>query len=657
MLNKKISSSLGIGIMVILLLGILIITFFFIEEISTDSIYKRVITRATDLKDIKQFSSQEEFTKYLSQAMDLSETYYQSGFTTSRTGVISESIDISFDMDFALDAPIASSEKIAPDRYSETNVQVAGIDEPDIVKTDGINIYSSLEDIYYHRSNTNTKIVQAFPVENLSLIKEIDKNGKMLLREDILVIFTNDKILGYDVADTKNPGLKWEIKVDSRTQVTAARLYQNTIYLIISNRVNRQQPCIIEPLIINEKPFEVVCTNIYYPGRVIPADTVYTLLTVDLLTGEKDQEISFIGSNSNSILYMSLDNLYLSYFEQTQFIEFMLGFLKERCSDIISKDIIERLEKLNEYDITVQSKINEMEIILDEFFYSLSENEQMRIENEINNRMPKYYQENSRDLESTEIIKIALENLEIRALGKVPGTLLNQFALDEYDGNLRVATTIGENLWGRMGRNMPGIESANDVYVLDKDLNQIGAVKDLGLDERIYSVRFLQDKGYVVTFREIDPFYILDLSDPYNPEMKGELKIPGYSSYLHPVGEHRILGIGRENWSVKVSLFDVEDPYDPKEIDKYFLNDSWSEILNNHHAFLLDAKHGIFFLPGNQGGYIFSFENDEFKLIKAIKQNQVKRALYIDDYFYIISRDNIIVLDQNNWEIIKELSF
>ena len=120
----------------------------------------------------------------------------------------------------------------------------------------------------------------------------------------------------------------------------------------------------------------------------------------------------------------------------------------------------------------------------------------------------------------------------------------------------------------------------------------------MGLTERVYSARFIQDKGYVVTFRQTDPFYVLDLSDPASPKLAGELKIPGYSSYLHPITKDKIIGIGKEGQNVKVSLFDASDPANPQEVSKYTLSEYWSDILNTHHAFLMDEKHGVFFLPG-----------------------------------------------------------
>jgi len=200
-------------------------------------------------------------------------------------------------------------------------------------------------------------------------------------------------------------------------------------------------------------------------------------------------------------------------------------------------------------------------------------------------------------------------------------------------------------------------QSVNDVYVLDKDLKIAGQVQDLGLTERIYSVRFVEDKGYLVTFRQTDPFYVLDLSDPQKPELKGELKIPGYSSYLHPITKDKILGIGKEGSNVKISLFDVKKPESPSEVAKYNLDEYWSDILNTHHAFLLDSKHQIFFLPGSRGGYVFSYKDDKLEMVKAVSGISAKRAIYINDYLYIIGENKISVLNEINWEKVKELEF
>jgi uncharacterized secreted protein with C-terminal beta-propeller domain len=180
-------------------------------------------------------------------------------------------------------------------------------------------------------------------------------------------------------------------------------------------------------------------------------------------------------------------------------------------------------------------------------------------------------------------------------------------------------------------------------------------VTDLGKGERIYAVRFLAEKGYVVTFKQVDPFYILDLSNPDSPQLAGELKIPGYSSYLHPIGRDRVLGIGKEDNMMKVSLFDVSDDRNPRELSKYQLDEYWSELLTTHHAFLLDEKYQVFFMPGSKGGYVFSYANDQLKLAKALSQDQVQRALFLNDYLYVISENQITVLNEKDWQVVKEL--
>jgi uncharacterized secreted protein with C-terminal beta-propeller domain len=147
----------------------------------------------------------------------------------------------------------------------------------------------------------------------------------------------------------------------------------------------------------------------------------------------------------------------------------------------------------------------------------------------------------------------------------------------------------------------------------------------------------------------------LDLTSPTNPRLRGELKIPGFSSYLHPISKDEILGIGREGSQVKLSLFDVSNPADPKEGDKYTLNEYWTEIQNTHHAFLMDEVHGIFFMPGNSGGYIFSYDSGDLSLEKAVSNIRARRALFINDYLYVAGDDKIVVLNEIDWTRVNEI--
>lgn len=187
--------------------------------------------------------------------------------------------------------------------------------------------------------------------------------------------------------------------------------------------------------------------------------------------------------------------------------------------------------------------------------------------------------------------------------GQVPGRLLNQFSLSEHEDALRVVTTLD---WGASG------QSEARVTVLDTEgdtLDELGAVAGLGVGEEVKSVRFLGDLGYVVTFRTTDPLYALDLSDPRDPRLLGELKIPGFSEYLHPLGDGLLLGVGREAdpttgvaTGLKVSLFDVSDPASMVELDQVLVPGAWSPVGSDHRAFLWDARRSQAVVPVDLGG-------------------------------------------------------
>ncbi len=676
--KKQIDKKIGI----IIVLAIFLIALFFItfnnKNLEDKFLFTNTKNIFSKIEKIKKFSSEQEFKTYLASAAETG-NYYGYGFRKN----------------VELAQPMAMVEQktdsAMPERISETNVQVLGIDEPDIVKTNGKEIYFSQESIFWTKTPSlevmdnfvapsltetpslevmdnfvapsysnvqKTKIINAFPPADLSSISEIDKNGTLLLNKNILVIFSGQEIFGYDVSNPKSPEKKWNIKLDENVFIADSRLYNDKIYLVTKTWINQSRPCLTQLLTINETPLEIKCLDIYHPVSLVPVDTTFVAMSLDPVAGKIEKNISFVGPSDSSVIYMSENGIYITYSYSENMSKFIFAFLKEN-QDIFPDWLNEKMEKLEKYDISLEAKFTEFQSIFEKYQASLNDDERMKIDNELSNRTSNYYKKHIRELEQTGIIKIGLNNFDISSAGNVPGYPLNQFALDEYKDYLRIATTIGEN-WRNWGIGMFGNisqESANDVYILDKNLKITGSVKDLGLKEKIYSVRFLEDKGYVVTFRQTDPFYVLDLSNPEKPELKGELKIPGYSSYLHPISNNTILGIGKEEQQIKLSLFDVVDPENPKEIDKYILDEYWSEALNNHHAFLIDKKHNIFFLPGSKGGYIFSYENNKLKLIKTISQISAKRALFINDYLYIIGDDKITVLNETDWEKVNELKF
>ena len=184
------------------------------------------------------------------------------------------------------------------------------------------------------------------------------------------------------------------------------------------------------------------------------------------------------------------------------------------------------------------------------------------------------------------------------ASGSVAGHLLNQFALHERGGHLFVAATEGPP--GRFGGTVSRIVALRQQR---GQLTEVGQVGDLGRGERIFAVRYIGDRAYVVTFRRVDPLYVVDLSDPTQPTVLGELKIPGFSSYLHPIGDGLLVGVGRDvtEWGsdrgLKLSLFDVSDATDPREIDTWTLRDAYTDVGSDHRSFLWWARDQLMVLP------------------------------------------------------------
>ncbi|MDP6942847.1 MAG: beta-propeller domain-containing protein [Myxococcota bacterium] len=286
------------------------------------------------------------------------------------------------------------------------------------------------------------------------------------------------------------------------------------------------------------------------------------------------------------------------------------------------------------------------------------------------------------------------------ASGSVPGYVLNQFSMDEYEGNLRVATTE-PNWWGWWGNDDT---SESHVTVLGQSggqLKPLGHVGGLGKGEQIYSVRFIRGRGYVVTFRQVDPLYVLDLRNPRDVRVTGELKIPGFSSYMHPMDETHLLTVGRDATEegqvqgLQFQIFDVDDPSSPELIQKTVLGDgwnTWSEALWDHHAFNYFAARGLLGLPvsgweynednedgwGWYGRYVSKLQlfkvdiQDGITPVGAIShdtlfdayegdqdcmqyyswgwESQIRRSVFMDDFVYTLSSLGVRVHDTRDLE-------
>lgn len=279
----------------------------------------------------------------------------------------------------------------------------------------------------------------------------------------------------------------------------------------------------------------------------------------------------------------------------------------------------------------------------------------------------------------TQVFKWEVEGTTMNFMGttEVKGSVLNQYSMDEHNGNFRIVTTEG-NMWDEKTL------SSNHLFILDKNLKQVGAVTDLAPGEKVYSARFMGDKAYVVTFKQVDPLFVIDVADPTKPIVLGELKIPGFSNYLHPLDETHLIGIGydteqrydeysKSNFTVttnmKMSLFDVSDFKNPKEQSAVKIGGkgSHSEVQYNPKALFRNSTYNYYGFPvvlygagkgddivyQGQGAQIYEItaengivlkgnlvskgENDQYEDWEHL----VQRVVYVNDALYTIARNEV----------------
>lgn len=498
--------------------------------------------------------------------------------------------------------------------YSKTNVQVEGVDEADIVKTDGEYLYII--------SGQSVVIVKAYPPEEAAVLSKISVNGtlkQLFISGDRLVIFYEEAanwllpevirepyfepanwnerqtvIRIYDVSNREAPTIKREIAVEG--WYFNSRMIGDYVYVIATRSACLVNDEVELPKICTDGEWkEIDATEIYYSTVMDYARMYTTIVAVNVQndTQEPAHETLLLGATST--LYVSLDNVYLA----------------------------------------------------------------------------------ATDYRSTYLHRIHVEGAEIDyvADGKVPGSVLNQFSMDEYNGYFRIATSY---------------DGRNSLYVLNMNLETVGSLEDVAPREQIHSARFMGDIGYLVTFRKVDPFFVINLSDPYSPKVLGELKISGYSDYLHLYDENHVIGVGKEtvpaeegdfSWyqGVKISLFDVTNVSSPLEIAKYIIGERGTDspVLADHKAFLFEREKQLMVIPvlvadvdesqypqgvpphahGEpvwQGVYVFtvSLETEEKIALKGTVTHiengdvmnstyHVMRAVYIGDVLYTISEGKV----------------
>jgi inhibitor of cysteine peptidase len=473
-------------------------------------------------------------------------------------------------------APEAAGNAGAQD-YSRTNVQVEGVDEADIVKTDGSYIYQV--------NRERIIIAKAYPPENMSIVSTLNYTDKSFSPTEIYVDDTHLVVIGstrryyppiykmdtgvsadmmpyyyqgenvkaivYNIEDKSNIRQVRELElsgsyVSSRKTGSSLYLIANKyIYYYGGGEIGEPKP-MYRDTAAGSGFVEIDYPDIKcFPDFVDPSYLIVAGLDLDN-PGEAASVSSYLGSGQN--IYASADNLYVA----------VTSYQRYRIMPLIAPEI-----------------------------------------------WPPY------DTGKTRVYKFGLDGgrINYKSSGEVPGTVLNQFSMDEHEGFFRIATTSGE-IW-----RTDEYTSKNNVYVLDSSLAIAGKIEGIAPGEQIYSVRFAGGRAYMVTYKTVDPFFVLDLQDPYNPTILGALKIPGYSNYLHPYDENHIIGFGKEtvemgtkDWGggsmafymgMKMAIFDVSDVSNPVEMFQEKIGDRGtdSELLRNHKALLFSRDKNLLSFP------------------------------------------------------------
>lgn len=530
----------------------------------------------------------------------------------------------------AVGAPDAtdSGSKKSDDEYSSTNLQVIGVDEADVVKTDGKYIYALSADYIYivSASSGALALVSKIPAhielddvqynavemfiygERLIVINNIVEQRKyykeapsVLCNDDcdcavdIVTALTDVKVDIYDISSRESPVLVNSYEQDGNYQTS--RLIGNKLYLITTDTIS--------PAGAKETDIST-----YIPSYVIGGKISYL----------KPDDIHICGVSDSSYLGYGQWNtntyLFISGIDISGDVSYVSGQALLGCG------------------ATFYMSTNALYIALRD----------ARIENERFVYM------------TTKLYRLTAEDgvVTYTAQGSVKGWILNQFSMDEYNGTFRIVTTVR------------GTVNANALYTLDKQLNVIGSLKNIAPGENIYSVRFDGTVAYFVTYRMTDPLFTVDLADPANPIVLSALKIPGFSEYLHVFSEGRLFGLGRDanngSWgkTLKLSMFDTSDKTDVTEIAKSVLYGVYrSPAEYNHKAILIDSSKNIIAFLAHEGNGVYSYYVYSYTDEGGFKEEAVMplglisdwnvRGLFIGDYLYVIGSESILSYSMSSY--------
>lgn len=614
--------------------------------------------------------------------------------------------------------------------FSKTNVQVEGVDEADIIKTDGNRVYALVKNDVF--------VIDAFPATEMTILSKIafkDRPENIYVQNNRLVVYGSDRSFRdtelyksldrwtdntffkvFDVTDGKSPKQLRDMVFEGRA--THSRMIGDYVYFVTNKYNYRRGPGPILPYVVQDGAFisndcseaqNCFAPDIYYfdvPYRSYTFTSVSAINVSDAkapITGD----IYMLPWRVD--LYASLNNIYLTYTKYLEEEEVVAQVMKEALWPELSekhKDQITKIEAVENFILNSYEKASKVGMILEMHMAKVERESLEEKMKELEEKIRARFMELEDEIQQTVIHRIAIDksSVEHAAIGEVRGRVLNQFAMDEKGQNFRIATTR-DSSWNHLMDEEQN-RSYNNMYVLDMDLNTVGRLENLAQDEEIYSVRFMGDRAYMVTFERIDPFFAIDLSNPTNPTVLGELKIPGFSNYLHPYDEDTIIGIGKETEineydrvvtkGLKVALFDVSDVSNPREVVSKEFGDggSGSIALQDHKAFLFSKEKNLLVIPATlrektgdrswgklvfSGAMVFDINKEGIELRGQIDHseggkpakrdywwgysyydNNVLRSLYLDDTLYTFSHKYLKanslqeLSEVNKLELVKE---
>ena len=660
--------------------------------------------------DIKKISSQEELEDILEASALFSGSFYDNRILT-RNMVVDEVVMFETATSEGIPVPsVAKTESDGTD-YSTTNVQVANVDEPDYLKNDSKYVYIV--------SRNTLSIIDAYPAESAKLVLKIALDiesqyiQNMFLNDDRLVMFYNgqsdDEIIPQfdfvprrsyspvthaliiDVSDKEKPNILKDYSIDGHFR--DARMIGDYAYFVTNSNINYQYPRL--PVIL-ESSVRIMTPDAFYFDNIEQFSNFNTLTAIDIFGDTINSETFLMGYTG--AFYVSEDNFYLTY-QQNMPFGFYENSSRDRFFDVVVPLLPNNIQdeiKAIQNDSSINSSTQWIKIseLMQKSYNEMDKNDKEELFEKIKQALNEYDAKIQEETRKTIIHKISIDEGEIEyvAKGIVPGRLLNQFSMDQSGDRFRVATTT------EIYTQYEGTIRSNAVYILDEQLNIVGGLDQIAPDESIFSARFIEDRLYLVTFQQIDPFFVIDLSTD-TPKILGELKIPGFSNYLHPYDEEHIIGIGRatkeigegrvQQLGIKIALFNVADVSNPKVVDDIIIGDSstHSESLYNHKAFFFDKTRGVLSIPISgdveslngissskmfapdynrwSGFYVFDLDSlDGFNLKGTVTHSADDtryygmgnaRTFYIDDVLYTASERYLKMNSFNNLEEINTI--